>query len=514
MPTFTYNFGGGTNLTIQTDALTSTLPGQTISHGAGYSITSISGTFAGYTITGEVGTGGVVGGTQTGGYEGNITAEGASINNIIFNGNANGAPNSTSGIDQQGLGFAINYNGQTGYVNLYATGDGTFTAQTTFLQTSGPFVGQYLNRLPDGTAITNGLNGTFSSVTTSANVPCYCSGTKILTASGEVPVEELEVGDLAVTASGARKPIRWLGHREIDCRDHAEPTRVLPIRIAAHAFAPGRPARDLYVSPGHAICLDVLGEVLIPASALVNGATIAQIAVETVTYWHVELEEHDILLAENQPAESYLDMDNRAFFIETGVVSADPRPDVVEPAPLTHADFCRPFHGEGPLVAVVRAQLRARARTLGWTLIDEPPLDLRLLVDGTRIEPIVRGASCRFAIPAGAQDVWLTSSVSRRADVRDSDDGRELGVYLEKLTLCDGFGPDRAIDLSDPQLDACGFYDLEDSARRWTSGRARIPSVYLLDSQDGMFLRVELGGPMVARWAAPIDDRRLVAAAA
>ena len=33
MPTFTYDFGGGTNLTIQTDAFTSTLPGQTASHG-------------------------------------------------------------------------------------------------------------------------------------------------------------------------------------------------------------------------------------------------------------------------------------------------------------------------------------------------------------------------------------------------------------------------------------------------------------------------------------------------
>ena len=33
----------------------------------------------------------------------------------------------------------------------------------------------------------------------------------------DVPVENLVVGDLAVTASGAHRQIRWLGHRVAAC---------------------------------------------------------------------------------------------------------------------------------------------------------------------------------------------------------------------------------------------------------------------------------------------------------
>ena len=74
------------------------------------------------------------------------------------------------------------------------------------------------------------------------------------------------------TASGALREIRWLGHRAIDCRKHSHLEQVLPICICAHAFGENLPARDLYVSPGHSICVDVGGEVLIPAGTLVNGS--------------------------------------------------------------------------------------------------------------------------------------------------------------------------------------------------------------------------------------------------
>ena len=62
----------------------------------------------------------------------------------------------------------------------------------------------------------------------------------------------------------------------------------------------------------------MLGEVLIPAMNLVNGATIARASLDEVTLWHVELDSHDILVANNLPAESYLAMGNRGFFEEAG----------------------------------------------------------------------------------------------------------------------------------------------------------------------------------------------------
>ena len=191
-----------------------------------------------------------------------------------------------------------------------------------------------------------------------ATAACFASGTRIDTARGSVAVEMLSTEDLVITASGERCAIRWLGHRTVDCRRHPRPQDVWPVRFAAHAFGPDRPARDLLVSPGHAICVDVAGEILIPASALINGTSVEQIEVDAVTYWHVELGSHDILLAEGLPAESYLEMGNRAFFAGTDVVAphADPDAKVV-----THADFCRPFVDSGPLLEAVKARLGTRA---------------------------------------------------------------------------------------------------------------------------------------------------------
>jgi hypothetical protein len=86
---------------------------------------------------------------------------------------------------------------------------------------------------------------------------------------------------------------------------------VWPVRIEAGAFGPNRPTRNLFLSPDHALYTD---DVLIPVKHLINGTTIVRTPVDTVTYFHVELPEHAVLLADNLPAESYLDAGDRANF--------------------------------------------------------------------------------------------------------------------------------------------------------------------------------------------------------
>ena len=81
---------------------------------------------------------------------------------------------------------------------------------------------------------------------------CYAEGTVILTARGEVAVEALVAGDLVRTAGGATRPLKWVGHRRVECAHHPRPAEVMPIRVAAHSFAQGRPHRDLLLSPDHA----------------------------------------------------------------------------------------------------------------------------------------------------------------------------------------------------------------------------------------------------------------------
>jgi T5SS/PEP-CTERM-associated repeat protein len=146
-------------------------------------------------------------------------------------------------------------------------------------------------------------------------VACFAAGTRIAVPRGDVAVEDLRAGENVLLAAGGVAEVRWIGRRTIDARRHPDPRRVWPVRIAADAFGAGRPHRDLFLSPDHAVFVE---DVLIPVKHLINGQTIVQVAVDAVTYYHVELPRHDVVLAEGLPVESYLDIGDRRDFANGG----------------------------------------------------------------------------------------------------------------------------------------------------------------------------------------------------
>jgi hypothetical protein len=192
---------------------------------------------------------------------------------------------------------------------------------------------------------------------TNISVSCFAAGTRILTASGEVPVEVLRQGDL-LAVRGGQAPVVWIGERHVNCRQHPNPSAVWPVRVAAHAFGEGNPHRTLWLSPDHSVMID---DVLIPIRLLINGTSIAQVKMDAVTYYHVELPEHDVLLAEGMPAESYLDVGQRPSFANGGVVAL--HPDFATTRWETAA--CAPIVLTGPKLDEVRARLSTWATRLG-----------------------------------------------------------------------------------------------------------------------------------------------------
>lgn len=294
-----------------------------------------------------------------------------------------------------------------------------------------------------------------------SSIPCFREGTRIATARGDIPVEHLRPGDLACTAAGALRPIVWIGHRRVDARTHPRPHDVAPIRIAAHAFAQGAPARDLLVSPDHAIATD--GH-LIPARYLVNGATIAQQPPGRLRYFHVELETHDILLAENLPAESFLDTGNRGAFANGGpIVMATP--DFA--LRIWEAASCAPLCTHGAVLEAARSWLAVRAEALGHRTTTEPALTLHTQA-GPLAPAWTEGGSLGYVLPPGTTSVRL---LSRRFRVEDhagpGADTRPLGIALSALAI-----DNRPIPLDDPRL-TTGWHPPE-STLRWTSGTAEI----------------------------------------
>ena len=309
---------------------------------------------------------------------------------------------------------------------------------------------------------------------------CFRAGTRIATTRGEVAVEALAVGDVVVTAAGERRPVRWLGHHGIDCRDHPEPDLVLPVRVCADAFGRGLPASDLWLSPGHAVCVDLLGEMLVPIGHLANGATIVQEEVEHVVYWHVELDTHDLLLANGMPAESYIDVGNRAFFCDGGG-----GPDGVA---RTLADYCRPLIQDPAILDFLHARLLARATTLGWA-VEALPQEPQLLVDGTLLQPEMAEGLARFLLPADARAVWLVtpSFVPRFAGI--NADRRTLGLAVTGIRVTDGLSLRREMDAGDPLL-CVGFHAAEPCGRVWTTGRALLPAALWQGCHGACFLTV------------------------
>ncbi len=149
-------------------------------------------------------------------------------------------------------------------------------------------------------------------VITDEYIACFAAGTRLATEHGETLVEQIRPGDLVCTAAGRLRLVRWVGHRAYDGRFIRNNLDILPVLVTEGALAEGVPRRDLLVSPGHAFLLE---GVLVAARYLVNGRSIRQLPrVDTIAYYHIELDRHDIVLAEGAPAESYLDTGNRACF--------------------------------------------------------------------------------------------------------------------------------------------------------------------------------------------------------
>ncbi len=205
----------------------------------------------------------------------------------------------------------VNTISETFACNTVVTGAGTFSWSV-----ADPDLGATL--LTYGFDNVSALYGTPNNHVTSAPftfdyvATCFMPGTMIATPGGEVAVETLSRGDLVLTSDGRSAPVSWMGRQSV-ARIFADAEDVVPIRIRKGALGENAPVRDLLISPDHAILVD---GALVQAGALVNGVSIVRETgvAPNFTYFHLELEDHSLILAEGVAAETFIDnVARRAF---------------------------------------------------------------------------------------------------------------------------------------------------------------------------------------------------------
>lgn len=195
---------------------------------------------------------------------------------------------------------------------------------------------------------------------------CFLGGTMIACPDGERAVESLRIGDLVLTADGRAVPVKWLGRQTISTM-FGMPEARQPVCIRAGALGQGLPANDLRLTATHAILID---GVLVHAGALVNGTTIRRIPAaeleERFVVYHIETENHEIVLAEGTPAETFIDNVSRQRFDNHGeyeaLYGADSAMEQLEqPRAMSHRQVPAAIHARIAKAAAALAPERNRA---------------------------------------------------------------------------------------------------------------------------------------------------------
>ena len=304
------------------------------------------------------------------------------------------------------------------------------------------------------------------SITNSFPVTCFLPGTLIRTTLGEVPVEELKIGDLVPTLTGEIVPVKWVGYQKFN-------GRFIPLEKSTVCFKAGSlglstPERDLYVTAAHAM---VVNNTLVNAAQLVNGITITQTqSQDMVEVYHVDLGEHHCLLAEGTWAESYREAKNRHTFNN----SQDYLALYPEASFETEQEACLPH---------VHALDDERLPSLVSTVLSHVPESafsitpaLHLIIDGVKVEATQSTQEAySFLVPAGAKTIRLISHATSPLSIGESIDQRMLGFAVHELIYATLDGTSHYHVAPHSPILKEGFYEAEGEERRWTNGNALLP---------------------------------------
>jgi Hint domain len=141
-----------------------------------------------------------------------------------------------------------------------------------------------------------------------AKPPCLVKGTRVATPTGDVKIEELEVGDCVSMLNSESRRIRWIGHRRFKFGRHEAASGLIsPVRFSKGSLEADLPRQDLLMSRDHRLFMFGM---LIRADEFINGHSISvgsSYDAGEIEYFHILTEgDHGIIFAEGVPSETLL----------------------------------------------------------------------------------------------------------------------------------------------------------------------------------------------------------------
>lgn len=187
-----------------------------------------------------------------------------------------------------------------------------YSAQINALPGSG-LSDDFALRIEDGSG--NAISSSVLTGETTGGVACFCKGTLIDTDIGAKPVESLQSGDRIRTADHGFQNLRFNLSRRLGAHELRANPKLHPIRIQKGALGQNLPEKDLWISRQHRMLVTskivarMFGthEVLLPAIRLTEMEGISvDSSFDTLTYFHLVFDDHEIVFANGAPSESFL----------------------------------------------------------------------------------------------------------------------------------------------------------------------------------------------------------------
>ncbi|MFS8370998.1 Hint domain-containing protein [Acetobacter indonesiensis] len=333
---------------------------------------------------------------------------------------------------------------------------------------------------PDSSSASGSLQVVATTNSNNELTVCFLAGTLISTPTGDCPVESLTVGDTItayVNGSPITHTVSWAGKAVCTVKsNHPDDLAGWPVRILKNALSDGVPYKDMLITSEHCLFLD--GK-FVPVRMLVNNQTIFyDKTISSYTYYHIETDDHSVIMADGALTESYLDTGNRHSFRSSGtVVTLGGHPS------KTWGNAAAPLTVDRAFVEPLFEKFSLRAQLLGLEATDHlknvtEDANIHLIADnGTVLYPTrTINNQYLFVIPSHIQSVRITSRASRPSDVIGPfvDDRRYLGVCIGTITLSENntIIP-VTTHISDEPLS--GWNKDVENGERWTTGSALLP---------------------------------------